>query len=76
MTAILSQVNFSLAKKIIHVLMSATMKRTIQSLKCRHCSHEWFPRSIIAPKKCPRCKNPWNQKRKYKKHPALIAVEG
>ena len=43
------------------------LQRIIQQLTCLYCGYKWWPKTEV-PRICPHCKNPWNQKRKYKKH--------
>ena len=36
----------------------------IQTYRCRFCSHEWHPRSVKIPAKCPACfKHHWQEPR-------------
>jgi|TARA_B100000949_G_scaffold202668_1_gene191312 hypothetical protein len=38
------------------------MPTYVQIYKCVRCRHKWIPRKRIKPKKCPKCKNPWETK--------------
>lgn len=35
--------------------------RSSEKLKCKRCSHEWFPLTIREPKVCPSCKGNWRE---------------
>ena len=42
------------------------MQIDIKKLKCKRCSHEWFPRGIEV-RICPKCKSAfWDRERKSK----------
>ncbi len=38
------------------------MPTYVQIYKCIRCRHKWIPRKRVRPKKCPKCKNPWETK--------------
>ena len=38
------------------------MPTYVQIYKCVRCRHKWIPRKRVKPKKCPKCKNPWESK--------------
>ena len=38
------------------------MATYVQIHKCIRCKHRWIPRKSTKPKKCPKCKNPWDRK--------------
>lgn len=37
----------------------------LSMLFCSRCSHEWYPRTAVKPRVCPKCKSPyWDRPRK------------
>ncbi len=38
------------------------MPTAITLRRCERCQHEWFPRKVGPPKKCPRCQAPYQQR--------------
>ena len=38
------------------------MTTYVEIHKCVRCKHKWIPRKSSKPKKCPKCKNPWDRK--------------
>lgn len=38
------------------------MTTFVEIHKCIRCKHRWIPRKSTKPKKCPKCKNPWDKK--------------
>jgi predicted Zn-ribbon and HTH transcriptional regulator len=39
----------------------------LPTLACLRCGHRWHPRKDASPLRCPKCKNPyWNRKRERK----------
>ena len=47
--------------------MRATVPKSsvnVTGWKCGRCGHEWIPQITAEPKRCPKCKSPyWNKKR-------------
>lgn len=48
---------------------------TISKLKCRHCGHEWYPRTEKEPEVCPKCKR-YNWKEVPKKREPWEVEDG
>lgn len=41
---------------------------TVKQLKCKRCDHVWLPRKPGVPVTCPKCGNPyWNRKKEVRK---------
>jgi Zn finger protein HypA/HybF involved in hydrogenase expression len=43
------------------------VKIVLTTLQCTRCEHQWFPRTTVSPKVCPKCNSPyWDKPVKYK----------
>lgn len=41
--------------------MSTKGSKWLQVYECIRCNHKWVPRKLEKPKRCPKCKNPWDK---------------
>ncbi len=49
--------------------MSTRQSKWLQVYECIRCEHQWVPRKLTKPKRCPKCKNPWDKPRAHKSEP-------
>lgn len=54
-------------RHIYSAILTEIMPRAkflVSGWECTRCGHKWVPKIVREPKRCPRCKSPyWNKKR-------------